>query len=52
MNVSAERLFADDRFTTSKTSYRLKTEELTLRDLGFSEGATAAQIFKESTRTD
>jgi len=52
MNVSAERLFADDSFSTSKTSYRLKTEELTLRDLCFSEGATAAQIFKESTRTD
>jgi hypothetical protein len=48
MNVSAERLFADDRFTTSKTSYRLKTVELTLRDLGHSEGATAAQIFERA----
>ena len=48
MNVSAERLFADDRFTTSKTSYKLKTVELTIRDLGFSEGATAARNFERA----
>ena len=49
MNVSAERLFADDRLTTSKTCYKLKTVELTLRDLGFSEGATAAQISERAS---
>ena len=45
MNESAERLFADDRFTTSGTPYKLKTVELTVRDLGFPEGATTARLF-------
>ncbi len=49
MNVSAERLFADDRFITSDTSYKLKTVELTLRDLGFPGGATAAQTFERAS---
>ena len=48
MNESGERLFADDRFTTSETSYRLKTVELTARDLGFPEGATADEIFERA----
>ena len=50
MNESGERLFADDRFTTSETRYRLKTVELTIRDLGFSDGATMAQIFERASR--
>jgi len=49
MNEFGERLFADDRFTTSETSYRLKTVELTVRDLGFPDGATTAQIFERAS---
>ncbi len=49
MNESAERLFADNKFTTSDLTYFLKTVELTVRDLGFAEGATTAQIFKRAS---
>ncbi len=49
MNASGERLFADDHFTTSETSYRLTTVELTVRDLGFPEGAITAQIFERAS---
>ena len=44
MNESGERLFADDRFTTSHSSYKLNTVELTVRDLGFAKGANSAKI--------
>ena len=49
LNAYGERLFADDHFTTSETSHRLKTVELTVRDLGFPEGATTAQIFERAS---
>ena len=45
LNESAERLFADDRFTTSPTRYAVTTVELTVRDLGFPQGATTAEIY-------
>src|SRR5579875_2720145 len=48
MNELAERLFADDRFTTSDTKYILQTVELTVADLGFRNGATIEQIFKRA----
>lgn len=48
MNEYAERLFADDRFTTSDTTYILQTIELTVADLGFPDGATIDQIFKRA----
>lgn len=47
MNEYGERLLADDKFTTSNTKYSLQTVELTVIDLGFPDGATTAQLFKE-----
>jgi hypothetical protein len=48
MNEYGERLFADDRFTTSEIKYTLQTVELTVGDLGFPDGATTAQIFSKA----
>lgn len=48
LNEYAERLLSNDKFTTSKTKYNLKTVELTIRNLGFPEGATMPQIFKRA----
>lgn len=45
LNESADRLFASDLFTTSATGYSVQTVELTVRDLGFPQGATMADIF-------
>jgi hypothetical protein len=45
MNESAERLFASDHFTTSETRYSVTTVELTVRDLGFAQGATINEIY-------
>lgn len=44
LNESAEQLFASDQFTTAATRYALTTVELTVRDLGFPDGATMAVI--------
>ena len=49
MNEYGERLLADDKFTTSDTKYSLKTVELTVRNLGFPDGATMPQIFKRAS---
>ncbi|QSO45827.1 helicase [Alicyclobacillus mengziensis] len=49
MNESAERLFADDKFSTSDTKYIVQTVELTVRDLGFPDGATMNEIFNRAT---
>lgn len=48
MNVSAERLFASDHFTTSETRYSVTTVELTLCNLGFPRGATIAEIYERA----
>ena len=48
LNEYAEILLSNDRFTTSKTKYNLETVELTIRNLGFPEGATMPQIFKRA----
>lgn len=48
MNEYGERLFADDRFTTSEIQYTLQTVELTVGDLGFPDGATTPQIFSKA----
>jgi hypothetical protein len=45
MNESGERLFASEHFTTSATRYSAMTVELTIRDLGFPQGATIAEIY-------
>ncbi|MBT2719147.1 helicase [Bacillus sp. ISL-57] len=49
MNGYGERLLSDDKFTTFKTKYSLKTVELTVRDLGFPDGATLPQTFKRAS---
>lgn len=48
LNELGERLFADERFTTSDTTYSLHTVELTVEDLDFSDGATLPQIYKKA----
>lgn len=45
LNEYAERLFASERFTTAPTRYPLTTVELTVRDLGFPQGATTTDIY-------
>jgi len=44
MNESGERLFGSDRFSTSATPYSVTTIELTVRDLGFSQGFAISEI--------
>ncbi|AWB46911.1 helicase [Paenibacillus sp. CAA11] len=48
LNEYGERLLNDGKFTTSETRYSLQTVELAVRDLGFSDGAVTAQIFKKA----
>lgn len=49
MNKYAERLLlSDGKFTTSETKYRLNTVQLTVRDLGYSNGATLPQIYERA----
>lgn len=50
MNESGDRLFADDRFTTSIEKCILQTVELTVDNLGFSEGGTLSEIFARATK--
>lgn len=45
MNESGEKLFASDHFTTAETPYSVTTVELTIRDLGFPQGSSIAEIY-------
>ena len=45
LNASADKLFASDCFTTAHTRYSVTTVELTVRDLGFPDGATSAEMY-------
>lgn len=49
VNDLGERLLASDKFTTSKAKHLLQTVELTIGNLGFSNGATTPEIFKRAT---
>src|SRR5690349_14971240 len=49
LNESAHKLFASDQFTTSHTPYSVTTVELTVRDLGFLQGATTAEMYARAT---
>lgn len=49
LNEYAENLLSNDKFTTSETKYKLKTVELSIRNLGFPDGATMPQIFKRAS---
>lgn len=48
MNAYANRIFTDDKFTTSDIAYSVNTVELTVRDIGFPEGANIIQIYKRA----
>jgi hypothetical protein len=48
MNKYAERLLSDGKFTTSETKYRLNMVQLTVKDLGYSNGATLPQIYERA----
>ncbi|MCM3740310.1 helicase [Oceanobacillus luteolus] len=50
MNEYAKKLFSDDRFITSHAKYRLKIFDVTVEDLGFTNGATLPQIFKKAIK--
>ncbi|MDO3410587.1 helicase [Saccharibacillus sp. CPCC 101409] len=48
LNTYAEQLLGDDRFTVSETKYSVLTVELSVRDLGFTDGATTERIFAKA----
>ncbi|WP_047985575.1 helicase [Ornithinibacillus californiensis] len=48
MNEYAERLLADEKFTTSETKYNLNTVQITVKDLGYPDGATLPQIYERA----
>lgn len=48
LNEYAEKIFSNDKFTTSEKKFHIKTVELTVKDLGFFEGATMPQLFKRA----
>lgn len=50
MNKFGEKLFADDKFTVSDKIYSVRTVEIKVRDLGFSEGATIPQVYKKANQ--
>ncbi|TFD94341.1 helicase [Jeotgalibacillus sp. R-1-5s-1] len=50
LNEYGERLFSDNRFTTSNETYNLETVELTVKALGFPEGATLPEIFERAIK--
>ncbi|MCG3088932.1 helicase [Sporosarcina sp. MB25] len=45
MNALGKQLLSDERFTLSEHTYQLITVELSVRDLGLTEGASLEQIF-------
>ena len=48
LNQYGERLLFDDRFTTTETAYSVEIVELSVRDLGFPNGATLPEIYKQA----
>lgn len=48
LNAYAEKLLNDENFTISDTKVSLQTVELTVKDLGFSDGATTSQIYSRA----
>ncbi len=46
MNEYGNKLFDDEKFVISPTKRRLETVELSVRNLGFLDGATALQLFQ------
>lgn len=50
LNAYAEQLFADSRFTTSDIRRMLLAVEVSVADLGFREGATLPQVFRQASK--
>ena len=48
LNQYGEKLLFDDRFTTTETTYSVEIVELSVRDLGFPNGATLPEIYKQA----
>ncbi|MEK5080760.1 helicase [Solibacillus sp. FSL W7-1436] len=48
LNLYGEKLLNDDRFTTSETRYSVEVVELSVRDLGFPNGATLPEIYNQA----
>lgn len=48
LNEFGEKLICDDKFTTSESKYSLTIVELSVRNLGFPDGATMPQLFKQA----
>ncbi|MEK5185365.1 helicase [Solibacillus sp. FSL W7-1324] len=48
LNQYGEKLLHDDRFITTETKYSVEIVELSVRDLGFPNGATLPEIFKQA----
>ncbi|MEO2259629.1 helicase [Paenibacillus amylolyticus] len=48
LNKYGEQLINDERFIVSNTKQSLQTVELTVRQLGFSDGATTLQLFRRA----
>jgi len=48
LNEAAQELFADDRFTTSAVASLIEIAELSVAGLGFSSGASSAQIVERA----
>lgn len=50
INVSGRVLFASDKFITSDVRTQLTTVELSVRSLGFPQGATISDLYASATR--
>lgn len=48
LNQYGEKLLFDDRFTTTEATYSVEIVELSVRDLGFPNGATLPEIYKQA----
>lgn len=48
MNQYGEKLLSDGKFTTSETKYSVNTVEVAVRNLGFPDGATMPQLYKQA----
>lgn len=48
INDYGKQLLADERFSVSKTPYRIEISERTVADLGFPEGATLLEIYQRA----
>ncbi|MFD1413075.1 helicase [Oceanobacillus jeddahense] len=52
LNELAEKLIASDYLEISKEPYMVKVIELTVKDLGFSEGAVTSQLFSKAAKLE